>query len=106
MLQYIVTLHPSVIKQDLMHHTSKDDKEQINDNKKMMEHVSFKHNTYITLKNLNIKICLSGSQEVNLIFSTCTDRWLLNNRIISSSFYFRFATSATLLLFCFALLLI
>lgn len=33
MLQYIVTLHPSVIKQDLMHHTSKDDKEQINNNK-------------------------------------------------------------------------
>lgn len=33
-LQYIVTLHPSVIKQDLMHHTSKEDKEQINNNKK------------------------------------------------------------------------
>lgn len=64
----------------------------------MMEHVSFKHNTYITFKNLNIKICFSGSQEVNLIFPTCTDRWFLNNRIISSSFYCRFATSATLLL--------
>lgn len=34
----------------------------------MMEHVSFKHNTYITFKNLNLKICFSGSQEVNLIF--------------------------------------
>lgn len=67
-----------------------------------MEHVSFKHNTYITFKNLNIKICFSGSQEVNLIFPTYTDRWFLNNRIISSSFYFRFETSATLLPFCFA----
>lgn len=60
------------------------------------------NNTYITFKNLNIKICFSGSQEVNLIFPTYTDRLFLNNRIISSSFYFRFETSATLLLFCFA----
>lgn len=31
------------------------------------------NNTYITFKNLNIKICFSGSQEVNLIFPTYTD---------------------------------
>lgn len=59
------------------------------------------NNTYITFKNLNIKICFSGSQEVNLIFPTYTDRLFLNNRIISSSFYFRFETSATLL-FCYS----